>query len=208
MLNLSSNLVESISSYFLNQLFKLETVDLSCNKIRFLNNFSFNKLLNLRNLHLNENDPNLKLSVLSFQQLESIQNVYLNKDLFYKDKNDLNSIFLNIFKFKNSKFSKTVLKRTYYKSLFLITPYEAYDCDLTLFFIRENIHLNFKSESNIFDYFSGCSQNVIKNSLNDLRLVFLIANKNANIFKNVLFYLCCLTLLLILILAICLCSKN
>ena len=58
---------------------------------------------------------------------------------------------------------KVVLGRRFFKSLFLISNYSKYDCEMTLFFIERNVHFNFKSETNIFDYFSECSLASIKN---------------------------------------------
>ena len=198
-LNLSSNSIRVIRRFFLSQLVKLETVDFSFNNIHSLESFSFNKLSALRNLHLNDNDPKLHLDSLAFQQLEAIQSVYIAKSLFYTEAENINSIFLNLFKFKNSKFSKSVLSRAYFKSLFLITSYDSYECELTLLFMRQNIHFNFKTETNIFDYFSECSKKSIKDwprLANEL----ILKDKNRKIFTNFLFYFFWLTLFLILLL--------
>jgi hypothetical protein len=50
-----------------------------------------------------------------------------------------------------------------------------------LFFIRKNVHFNFKTETEIFDYFNQCSLISIKNAtLNDS----LIKDRNSLIFTD------------------------
>jgi len=169
LLNLSSNLIESVATHVFSQLYKLETVDLSFNKICIFYEFSLNNLISLRNLHLNDNNKTILLQPKSFFNLESIQNVFISQSILAgqnKHSEMKNSIFINLFKTKNLKFSKSVLKRAYYKSLFLISTYDTYMCELSLFFMRNNVHFNFKTEKDIFDYFNVCSQNVIKESPN------------------------------------------
>ena len=65
----------------------------------------------------------------------------------------------------------TTLKnnRSYFKSLSIITPLldnktslGDYNCGMTLYFIRRNIHFNLKTESQISQYFAQCSQYVLK----------------------------------------------
>jgi hypothetical protein len=164
-LNLSSNQIEIIQSNLFDSLFKLETLDLSFNRIKFIQSFALNSILNLRNLHLNENDESLLIeSNSSFSHLDSIQNIYLSKSVLFNKNNNF-KIFFNLFAQKQKQVNKSVLGISFYKSLFLISEfYSQYDCNSTLFFIRRNIHFNFRTESNIFDYFDQCSLLVIKNS--------------------------------------------
>ncbi len=160
-LNLSSNQIEIIQSNLFDSLFKLETLDLSWNRIRFIHSFAFNDLLSLRNLYLEENDQNLIIqSNTSFSRLDSIQNIFLSKSIL----NDENvKIFLSLFLQKTkSQTNKNVLGISFYKSLFLISKYTKYDCNLTLYFISKNVHFNFKTETEIFDYFNECSLLTIK----------------------------------------------
>ena len=174
-LNLSSNLIEVISSYFFSNLLKLVTIDLSSNRIYLISSYSFNNLLNLRNLHINDqinNEEYLEFeSNETFYECESIQTIYLSKSLMFgsipRQQQNLQTL-LNLFQVKKKQINKTVLNRRYFKSLFLISNYNEskdYDCNLTLFFIRNNIHFNFKTETHIFDYFSQCFNLKIKDSL-------------------------------------------
>ena len=119
-LYLSSNLIEVIPSYLFSNLLKLETLDLSLNRIYFISNYSFNLLKNLRNLHLNGNDPSLRFeSNETFYQCESIQNIYLSKVIFVTNENNV-KVILNLFEEKKKQIGKMVLKRRFFKSLFLI----------------------------------------------------------------------------------------
>ena len=155
-LNLSWNSIEFIKKYLFKELFKLETIDLSFNRIRFIENFSFFKLTYLRNLHLNDNDENIFIDSNSFYELESIQNVFISK--FALNSNLTKSIMIKLFEYKNRNFFKKVLKRSYFKSLFLISSYENdfYDCDLNLYFLQNNVHFNFKTGNDFFYVENQC----------------------------------------------------
>jgi hypothetical protein len=187
LLNLSSNLMEFVSSYLFNQLKKLETLDLSFNRLQLVESYSFYKLINLENLHLNDNANDIQIHNESFIQLDLIQNIHLSKTIL----NDLTiEIFLDLFKYKNSLETKIVLERHLYKSLFLLSKYTKYDCDLTLFFIRNNVHYNFKSETEIYDYFNECSQMRIKNvSSNSNSNTRSLSYRHEKIFSNIFFYM-------------------
>ena len=143
-------------------MFKLETIDLSFNRIRFIENFSFFKLTYLRNLHLNNNDENIFIDSNSFYELESIQNVFISKSAL--NSNLTKSIMIKLFEYKNRNFFKKVLKRSYFKSLFLISSYENdfYDCDLNLYFLQNNVHFNFKTGNDFFYVENQCIGLTIK----------------------------------------------
>jgi len=197
-LNLSSNSIEFVSSYLFNQLQKLETLDLSFNRIQVLESYSFHKLINLKNLHLNDNAKDIQIRNKSFIQLDLIQNIHISKSILNEQTIE---IILDLFKYKNSLETKIVLSRHLYKSLFLLSNYTQYDCDLTLFFIRNNVHYNFKTETEIFDNFNECSQMGIKN-VSQISNISSFVNRNSTIFSNVFFYLFCLTLIFIAFIAI------
>jgi hypothetical protein len=163
-LNLSSNQLEIIQSNLFDSLFKLETLDLSLNRISFIQSFALNFLLALQNLHVNQyNDGNLLIeSNSSFSHLDSIQNIFLSKSIL---KAENVKVILYIFEQKTkSQQNRKVLGITFYKSLFISSKYSKYDCNLTLYFIRKNIHFNLKTETEIFDYLNECSLLSIKNS--------------------------------------------
>ncbi len=165
LLNLSSNLIEIVQPFLFSNLLKLERLDLSSNRINSMSSFSFNRLINLKNLHVNDQNGDFNLTFESnetFSKCESIQTIYLSKVACQLNQN----VLVSLFEMKKSFINKTVLNRRYFKSLFLISNYDEishYDCNLTLYFIRNNIHFNFKTETHIYDYFSQCSNLAIKN---------------------------------------------
>ncbi len=197
-LNISFNQLETIQSFLFDGLFKLETLDLSFNRIILLKSFSFNILSNLKSIFLNENSPDLLIeSNQTFFQLDSMQSIYLSQSILSKQINQ--NAFINLFDHKKKQINKTVLSRSYFKSLFLISEYSEYDCNLTLFFIENSIHLNFKTETHIYDYFSECSLLTIKSGNTTDSLT---SNKVFLILTNVAFYFFWAILVLILILGL------
>ena len=144
----------------------------------------------------------------SFFQLGSLQNIYISKSIL---NDDTEFIFKDTFRYLNRN-STLKNNRSYFKSLSLITPnignassILVYDCGLTLHFIRLNIHLNLKTESHISQYFTQCSQYVLKNIvLNENKL---IQSSREFIFSNFFLYFMWLILLLILLTGCILCSR-
>jgi len=188
LLNLSYNKIEFISAYFFFQLYKLETLDLSLNRIYQIENYSFYKLSNLKSLYLNENSADILIEKEAFVESESIQNIFISKNALVNEKNgEVRQIFVDLFELKNSRFSKKSLNRSYFKSLFLTSSYlnETYDCNLTLLFIEKNVHFNFKTEKEIFDYFNECSHLTLKN-ISSFRIDNL--DKTTLLFSNFLVY--------------------
>jgi Leucine-rich repeat (LRR) protein len=200
-LNLSFNHIESIQAYLFNDLRKLEHLDLSCNRIVFLERFAFRKLSSLKTLWINENDKRMRIeSSQVFDQLVSIQNFYLSRSIL-DDTNNLN-VFLILFEQSKTYLNKTVQGKNYYKSLFLMANYARYDCEMTLFFMRNNVHFNFKTESHISNYFAECSLLVIKNTSS---YETNYERRTDLVLRNFLFHFFIWTLLLIVLLGVYLC---
>ena len=150
------------------------------------------------NLYLNENNPTIVIHSKAFFNLESIQNVFVSRKILLQDVIKL--IFIEMFKLKNLNFSKRALNRNYFKSLFLIASYDKYDCEMSLYFLRNNVHFNFKTERDIFDYFNECSRLVIKQQQEQVKVNSENnENRNTMIFTNGLFYIGWLTLCFILL---------
>ena len=175
---------------------------MSLNRIFQIDNFAFYKLTYLKSLYLNENSPFLFIDLEAFGELESIQNVFVSKSYY-----NSSEIFIKLFAYKNSKFSKKSLNRFYFKSLFITSSYinESYDCQLSLFYIRNNIHFNFKTETEIFDYFNECNHLKIKNS--SLYMDTVVARLNL-VFSNYLSYSFFLYLFFVLFISFSLCLKK
>lgn len=205
-LSLKANRIEFIPSLLFKNLPKLETIDLSSNRIYSLEKYSFFNLAYLRNLHLEENEFNIHMVNETFYQINSIQNIYLSKSILSDHATRL--VFIKLFEARkrqmNENEGKKVLNVTYFKSLFLMFDYDDYDCELTLYFMRQNLHLNFKYETQIRDYFDACSLIRIKNGqqqeLKEETFHFL------NIFSNLLWWFFNLTLLFILLMGVLCCS--
>ena len=166
LLDLSFNFIETIPERIFSDLFKLEILDLTHNKIYEFESVALENLDSLKYLYIYDNADHVKMKQNSFLQLRSLQNIYISKSIL---NNDTVSIFNATFKYLNRN-STLKNNRTYFKSLSLITSPKGdtssileYDCDWTLHFIRLNIHLNLKTESDISQYFAQCSQYSLKN---------------------------------------------
>lgn len=194
-LNLSHNSIRILYTYAFKSLQKLEILDLSFNEICLIQNLTFFQLTNLKSLHLNANSFELEIECDSFRLLDSIQNIFVSKYLL-KNSRSISNLFIKLFDDKNRNFNKVTLGRSYFKSLFLEANYwnKEYDCNLTIYFMRKNVHLNFKTEQEIFDYFNECSQLSIKTFLSSLNNGISRVNL---IFANVLFLFFWLVLFLI-----------
>jgi Leucine-rich repeat (LRR) protein len=158
---LSFNFIEFIRVNTFSNLLKLEVLDLSKNKIHSIKENSFNGLINLRDLYINENDRDLKLENSSFIRFESIKTIFLDKsvlnDSFHK------SIFIEMVKNKNVNQNKTILKWIYFQVFNLITLNESfYDCGLVFELISYNIQYNLKTELDFNDYLSNCQSKFLK----------------------------------------------
>ena len=141
--------------YFEYKNVKLEVLDLSYNKIHSIKDESFKGLINLRDLYLNGNEPDLKIENSSFRRFESIKTIYIDKPILSNSKHK--SIFIDMVKNKNYIHNKTILKWIYYSAFNLITLNESfYDCGLVFELIRYNIQYNLKTEADFTDYLENC----------------------------------------------------
>jgi Leucine-rich repeat (LRR) protein len=154
-LNLSSNNLSIVTSYLFNNLVKLEVIDLSNNGIYAVEEFAFYRLSNLRDLYLYANQMYMSITNGSFYKLKSIQSVYIANSVLKVD----NAIFLfiDLWRYKNSKAKKKLLNRSYYQSLNLIS-FDDYDCNLTIYLIQKNVLFNLKTEQDWFNYVTKCDQ--------------------------------------------------
>ena len=112
---------------------------------------------NLKDLYL-QNEINMKIELNSFNRFNSIQNIYVSRQLL--DNNLTQSIFINLIKNKNLLNHKKILHREYFKSVNLITlnyfNFTQLDCELVLRFIRFNIHFNLKTDNNYDSFLNSC----------------------------------------------------
>ena len=121
-------------------------LDLSFNKIKSIKEYSFNGLINLRDLYINGNEPDLKIENSSFNRFEGIKTIFI--DQFILNNSYHKNIFIDMVKNKNRIHNKTILKWNYFQSFNLITLSQSfYECSLVFEFIRFNIQYNLKTES-------------------------------------------------------------
>ena len=162
-LSLKSNKIERLNPFMFDNLLKLKLIDLSFNSIYEIGDYSFNKLSNLRELYINNQiSDSLNFYTSSLSGLDSIQSIYLSKDVLVDDLNA--DIFIKMADYKNSINNKVIVDRLYYKSFNLISFNET-DCDLTIKLIRFNIHFNLKTEYDFNNYVSMC-ESISKENLN------------------------------------------
>ena len=137
----------------------------------------------------------------SFVEIGSVQNIYISNSIL---SNETKMIFVELFKSLNLNPTRRN-GRTYFKSLSLISSSDKYDCGLTLDFIKQKIHFNFKTESDIFNYFSECSQMSLNKSLqaNSIRI-----NRNTYTFTEPFLFFIWITLILIIVLSLFFVSVN
>jgi hypothetical protein len=168
LINLSTNYIELIQKNTFSNLLKLEVLDLRNNKIRLIKESSFNRLVNLRELYINKNEPNMKIENSSFNQFESIKNIFIDKSILNDSLHK--RIFIEMTNNKNilDKNNKTILKWNYYPSFNLIVLNESsYDCGLVFEYIKFNVQYNLRTESDYTNYLSNCQIMKIKDERNN-----------------------------------------
>jgi hypothetical protein len=157
---MDSNNITVIENNLFDNLYKLELIDLSRNSIFLIKNFSFNKLPNLRDLYLGENSIKI-IETNCCNHMESMENLYISKSIL---NNYIKQIIIGFVHMLQSEPKNKVINRNYYKSFNLIATNE-YDCELTLFFIRHNIHYNLKSDFDFYNYLKyGCDDLMLNRS--------------------------------------------
>ena len=150
-LDLSSNYLEHIQSHLFEDLFNLVYLNLNSNKLRLIENFSFKNLNVLRILILQFNFD-VTLENQSFIGLTEIRKLYLSsRNLINNSVNSLNAITA-----LKPQFYKEVLGRHYYFSVNLLYTESDIDCELTLKFIRCNLHLMLEKDKEVKDYLGLC----------------------------------------------------
>ena len=132
---------------------------MSNNKVILIKENSFNGLINLRDLYLNENEQNMKIENSSFDKFETIKTIFIDRSILNDSIHKM--IFINMVKNKNI-IHKTIIEWSYYSAFNLITLNESfYDCELVFELIRFNIQYNLKTESDYNSYLSNCQYNIL-----------------------------------------------
>jgi Leucine-rich repeat (LRR) protein len=164
-LNLSHNRIQVIEYDSFINLNNLLSLDLSFNELISIENGQFKGLNYLTSLHLNNNHELKQLKSLSFEYLINIRNMRLNELLITEDQCMLIK-FKNEFKAERSVENRYL----FYRSLNLISPNFNYEknqtflCDLTFKLLQFRIHFNLKSDYENELFYEKCKYFIIKKS--------------------------------------------
>lgn len=149
-LNLSFNLLDYLEDGLFNDLLSLKELDLSSNCLKYIQNYLFKNQINLLALHLQSN-LDLTFNFKSLSSLILIKNIYVSYEtLTNKD----NRIFIS--KFLDLTINRNLNGVIFYNSINILMDNVQVDCNLTLFFIRKNIHLNFKNDHDFTNFWKNC----------------------------------------------------
>ena len=136
-------------------------LDLSNNKISLIKDNSFNGLINLREVYINGNKPDLKIENSSFIRFDSIKTFFIDKSILNESFHK--RIFIDMVKNKNSIHNKTILKWSYFQAFNLISLNDSfYDCGLVFELIKFNIQYNLKTEADFNEYLVNCQSRIMK----------------------------------------------
>jgi Leucine-rich repeat (LRR) protein len=156
-LNLSHNHLEYIGKEHFQMLTKLQILDIGHNRIKFIENDAFKSLEVLEYLNIYSNESDLRVNNQTLKGLYSVKEVYFSELLLRNaSRNDLEDL-KKVFKSKIYPGLESV--REHYYSIYLTAIDLKYDddgCRHILYFIRYNINLNLKSESQVLEFLVHC----------------------------------------------------
>ena len=165
-LNLSQNRIIFIEFDAFENLNNLLILDLSSNNLTLIENGQFKGLVYLTSLYLNNNNKYLKrLKIHSFDFLLNIRNIHLDELVVIENECILIS-FKNEFKAERNIENKY----SFYRSLNLISPLFAFDknqtffCDFIFRLLQFKIHFNLKSDYDNELFYEKCKIFLIKKS--------------------------------------------
>jgi Leucine-rich repeat (LRR) protein len=173
-LNLSHNRIHFIEFDSFENLNNLLSLDLSFNNLTSIENKQFKGLDRLASLFLNNNQDMIRLNSQSFDYLLNIRNIHLD-ELVVLENECMLVQFKNEFKAErnvNTRYS-------FYRSLNLISPKFTFDknqsllCDFTFELLQFRIHFNLKSDNDNEFFYEKCKLFIIKKSN-----YFLYSKKN------------------------------
>jgi len=204
----------------------LTILDLSHNKIGFISNDTFVNLRTLTNLNLEHNLlKTIGNRLLSFGNLKKLDKLYISQNLIdtydatsFNGLNLLTKIYLSLnnlglndfcnikssISFEPKIYQRNILGMQYYYSTNLLDYEHVNDeCELTLFFIKSNIHLNLVTDVDFnlfmekcFSYDFNSEKKYLMKCTNDDKsyvdkkvLVVKKFFRFLNVFSNLLFWL-------------------
>jgi Leucine-rich repeat (LRR) protein len=168
-LNLSDNRIESVPQELFEDLSYLYTFDLSKNHIKYIYDFSFKNMKNVKTFYIHSN-PDLQIeSTNVFYGLDSISDFYLSNQVLIEKKSNLIN-FKESFKPERAQKNSNTGLINYFTSLDFNSMmdiketfhyYTQLDCLNILEFSRSNLHLNLKSDSDAIKFLNECA-NILK----------------------------------------------
>ena len=123
------------------------------NNIKTVNNISkINTISNLKILTF------LDISLNNISELISFKNLIHLKWLYIDMKNEFKEVILEYISQDKHRLKKTQLNYLYYESLFISSSVESQqsDCNFTLFMLRNGIHFNMNSDSQVKKFLASC----------------------------------------------------
>jgi Leucine-rich repeat (LRR) protein len=170
-LNLSLNFIELIQKDLFTNIQKLKTLDLGLNRIKFIQDGAFHGLNNLEYLNIFSNQSEFSLSNRTLKGVPSIKQLTFSNNLFYSGNNSKTILYsLQARKYPGKKSSQK-----YYYSIYLTSNGISYDdqsCSNITFYLRFNLNLNLKSESQLLDFFKYCQNYFNKKFLTMFETLF------------------------------------
>ena len=152
-LDLRNNSIKIIESSYFSDLNSLVYLNLGYNSLQLIEHYSFSNLNQLADLYLNGN-TDVNIETKSLDGLFALRNIYLNLNLF------LNSTFkLTLKSSIKPRVYKIITSRIYYESLNIIADDhigQMEECNIIIYFIRNNIQFNLKESSHIKYYEENC----------------------------------------------------
>jgi Leucine-rich repeat (LRR) protein len=187
-LSLSKNSLKNLTSNNFISLFSLEHLNLSMNKITYIEARTFENLNKLITLDISQNLL-ISLDADVFYGLKSLKNLHIKGFIFkvnnhsFNHLSNINNIFfyqsiieeneclliesLKRFIIKESFFCRDQIRqinRSYYRSLNFLSSltFTNKSCDMKLFFLQFNFHLNLMSDNDVEDFYVECGNFIIK----------------------------------------------
>jgi Leucine-rich repeat (LRR) protein len=152
-LNLSANMLSIIRKRFLLSGSNLQTLDLSFNRIKFIEDYSFELFVSLKTLYLNGNPGLLVMNQTRSQGLPLLHIIYISVDFldehYGENFNAIKSMFPKKY-FNNFIFS------VYVNYIPQIVEHTLKDCLYCIIFIKHNVHLNLITDNDVDLFLKNC----------------------------------------------------
>ena len=171
-LNLSNNRISYIETDSFENLDNLLILDLSFNEFYAIENNIFIGLKNLEALYL-YSKYSIRLNMNSFAYLIQISNIFLNASIFRTNSNNLCVLTRSFERIVARKIKSTAKTFVFFKSINLIVSElsfvnndieKKFWCDLIIYFLQFNLHLNLKTDALFEVFYYSCENKLTINT--------------------------------------------